>query len=63
MGVFAEQNGQVVGAAWTKIIPAHGHINDQIPELAISILPEFRGYGIGTKLLKKTVCSFAGERL
>lgn len=53
LGVVAEQNGQVVGAAWTRIIPAYGHINDEIPELAISILPEFRGYGIGTKLLKK----------
>ncbi len=53
LGVVAEQNGQIVGAAWTRIIPAHGHINDEIPELAISILPEFRGYGIGTKLLKK----------
>lgn len=52
-GVVAEQNGQVVGAAWTRIITAHGHINDETPELAISILPEFRGYGIGTKLMKK----------
>jgi Acetyltransferases len=52
-GVVAEQNGQIVGAAWTRIIPAFGHINDEIPELAISILPEFRGYGIGTKLMKK----------
>ena len=53
LGVVAEQNGQVVGAAWTRIIPAYGHINDDTPELAISILPEFRGYGIGTKLMKK----------
>ena len=52
LGVVAEQNGQVVGAAWTRIIPAYGHINDEIPELAISILPEFRSYGIGTKLMK-----------
>ena len=53
LGVVAEQNGQVVGAAWTRIIPGHGHINDETPELAISILPEFRGYGIGTKLMKR----------
>jgi ribosomal protein S18 acetylase RimI-like enzyme len=52
-GVVAEQNGQVVGAAWTRIIPAYGHINAETPELALSILPEFRGYGIGTKLMKK----------
>ena len=53
MGVVAEQNGQVVGAAWTRIIPAYGHIDSETPELAISILPKFRGYGIGTKLMKK----------
>lgn len=53
LGVIAEQNGQVVGAAWTRIIPAYGHIDNNTPELAISILPEFRGCGIGTKLMKK----------
>ena len=53
LGVAAEQNGQVVGAAWTRIIPAYGHIDKDTPELAISILPEFRGYCIGTKLMKK----------
>ena len=52
-GVVAEQNGQVIGAAWTRIMPAYGHIDDDTPELAISILPEFRAYGTGTKLMKK----------
>ena len=27
--------------------------NAETPELAISVFPEFRGYGIGTKLMKK----------
>ena len=53
LGVVAEQDGQVIGAAWTRIIPAYGHIGDETPELAISILPEFRGYGTGAKLMKK----------
>jgi ribosomal protein S18 acetylase RimI-like enzyme len=53
LGVVAEQNGLIIGAAWTRIIPAYGHINDETPELAISIFPEFRGYGVGTKLMKK----------
>jgi len=53
LGVVAEQNGQVIGAAWTRIIPAYGHINNETPELAVSIFPEFRGYGTGTKLMKK----------
>ncbi|MDR1800490.1 MAG: GNAT family N-acetyltransferase [Lachnospiraceae bacterium] len=53
IGVVAEQNEQLIGAAWTRIIPAYGHVDSETPELAISLLPEFRGYGIGTKLIKK----------
>ena len=53
LGVVVEQNGQIIGAAWTRIIPAYGHVSDETPELAISIFPEFRGCGIGTKLMKK----------
>lgn len=52
-GVAAEQNGQIIGMTWTRIIPAYGHLDDSTPELAISILPEFRGYGIGTKLMNR----------
>lgn len=52
-GVVAEQDGKIVGAAWTRIIPAYGHIDDETPELAMSVLPEYRNKGIGTKMLKK----------
>ena len=51
-GVVAEQNGQLIGAAWTRIIPAYGHIDEQTPELAISVLPEWHGKAIGSKLMK-----------
>jgi len=50
-GVVAEHNGQVVGAAWTRIIPAYGHIDNETPELAISVLPSFQGKGIGVKMM------------
>lgn len=53
LGVVAVQNCQMAGAAWTRIIPAYGHVDSKTPELAISVLPEFRNYGIGTKLMKK----------
>ena len=52
-GVIAEIDGKVVGAAWTRIVPAYGHIDDETPELAISVLPEYRNQGIGVKLMKK----------
>ena len=29
-----------------------GHLNDNIPELAMSIYPQYRNKGIGTSLLK-----------
>jgi ribosomal protein S18 acetylase RimI-like enzyme len=42
-----------VGAAWTRIIQAYGHIDDETPELAISVLPEYRGRGIGAMLMTR----------
>jgi len=52
-GVVAEQDGKIIGAAWTRIIPAYGHIDNNTPELAISVLPEFRGQGIGNLMMTK----------
>jgi len=52
-GVVAEQSGKIIGAAWTRIIPAYGHVDDKTPELSISILPDCRGQGIGSKMMKK----------
>lgn len=51
-GVVAEQNGQICGLAWTRIIQGYGHVDNQTPELVISVFSEFRGCGIGTKLMK-----------
>jgi ribosomal protein S18 acetylase RimI-like enzyme len=52
-GVVAEQDGKIIGAAWTRIIPAYGHIDDDTPELAISVLPEYRGQNIGTMMMNQ----------
>ena len=38
-GIVAHQNGEIIGAAWTRIILAYGHIDNDTPELAISVLP------------------------
>ena len=60
-GVFAEVDGKAVGAAWTRIIPAYGHIDNETPELAISVLPEYRNQGIGAKLMEKLFELLAGR--
>jgi len=52
-GVVAEADGRIIGAAWTRIIPAYGHLDDDTPELAISVLPEFRGQNIGTQMMSQ----------
>ena len=51
-GVVAVQEGQIIGAAWTRIISAYGHIDNETPELAISILPNYRGKGIGSEIMQ-----------
>jgi len=50
-GVVAELDNNLVGAAWTRIIPAYGNIDKHTPELAISVDPKLRGQGIGTDLM------------
>ena len=52
-GVVAEMSGQIIGAAWTRIIPGYGHIDANTPELAISVLPEYRGQGAGALLMTR----------
>ncbi len=49
----AETDGLVVGAVWVRIMDDYGHVDDEPPSFAISLLKEYRGFGIGTKLMKK----------
>ena len=49
--MVAEAEGKVVGAAWCRIMEDYGHIDNDTPSLAISLLPEYRGQGTGTQLL------------
>lgn len=57
----AEAAGRVVGAVWTRIMNDYGHVDDETPSFAISLIPEYRGRGIGTRLLKQML-SFLGEK-
>ena len=51
--LVTELKGRIVGAVWTRIMNDYGHIDDETPSLAISVLPEQRHRGIGTELMKE----------
>jgi ribosomal protein S18 acetylase RimI-like enzyme len=61
MGVVAKTDARSIGAAWLRLWlnddKGFGYIDDAIPELAIAVLPEYRGKGIGTQLLMKVLAS------
>ncbi len=52
-GLVAEVDGKIVGAVWVRIMNDYGHIDDETPSLAISLYKEYRGFGIGTALMKE----------
>lgn len=51
--IVAEEGGKIVGAVWTRIMNDYGHVDDDTPSFAISLYKEYRGKGIGTKLMIK----------
>ena len=51
--LVAEVGGKVIGAVWTRIMNDYGHVDDDTPSFAISLYKEYRGRGIGTKLMRR----------
>ncbi len=49
--MVAEEDGRIVGAAWTRLMKDYGYVDDETPSFAISLYREYRGQGIGTKLM------------
>ena len=52
-GFVAEVDDKIVGAVWVRIMDDYGHIDDKTPSLAISLYQEYRGFGIGTAMMKE----------
>ena len=52
-GLVAEIDGKIVGAVWVRIMNDYGHIDDETPSLAISLYKKYRGFGIGTAMMKE----------
>lgn len=57
MGFAAEVEERLVGATWLRCWPnserGFGFIDTETPELSMALLPDFRGRGIGTQLLRQ----------
>ena len=50
--IVADDEGKAAGAVWTRLMKDYGHVDDETPSFAISLYREYRGQGIGTKLMK-----------
>jgi ribosomal protein S18 acetylase RimI-like enzyme len=55
LGVLALDEEIPVGAAWLRLIHGYGFVDVGIPELSISVVPGYRGAGIGSRLLQKVI--------
>ncbi|MCR5335020.1 MAG: GNAT family N-acetyltransferase [Synergistes sp.] len=51
LGMVADDDGHVVGAVWTRIMNDYGHVDDETPSFAISLYREYRGQGIGSRMM------------
>jgi GNAT superfamily N-acetyltransferase len=64
-GIIAEYEDKPIGAAWVRLLAGdergYGHVADDVPELAFSVLPGFRGQGIGTRMLESLLAATNGR--
>lgn len=61
-GLVAEVDGKIVGAVWVRIMNDYGHIDNETPSLAISLYKEYRGFGIGTAMMKEILTLLKSHR-
>ena len=64
-GLIAESDGIHIGAAWIRCwdrtAQGFGYIDIFTPELSMSVLPQFRGRGVGTRLLRRLIADCRGR--
>ena len=61
IGYIAEKDVRAIGMAWLRLWlgenKGFGYVSDKIPELAIAVLPDYRGQGVGTNLLTQILAT------
>ena len=58
-GLIALGDGEPVGGAWLRCFsaanPGYGFVDEKTPELSVAVLPEYRGIGIGSRLVEQLI--------
>jgi ribosomal protein S18 acetylase RimI-like enzyme len=66
VGVVAASSGdgRRVGAAWVRLLlgdeAGYGYVDEVTPELAIAVVPDVVGQGVGTALLERLLADLRG---
>ena len=67
LGIMAleDETTAPAGAAWLRLFsasnPGYGFVDERTPELSIAVLPEYRGQGLGTRLLEALTLAARGH--
>lgn len=59
LSLAAEKEGQIIGVVWCRLMRDFGYYRDGVPSLAMAVVKEWRGKGIGSCLLTQ-FCQLAG---
>jgi len=67
IGIIAETEEGAIGGIWARFFSksnqGYGYISDDIPELSMSVLEEYRNIGIGSELLTSLFNELRNRRI
>jgi len=63
--LVADYNHKIIGAVWVRIlsgdIKGYGYIDDNTPEFAIALYPEYRKQGLGTQMMNEMISNLKSK--